>query len=199
MPSSGPRLELDGGVEHLAEPLHDRQPDALAALLADGARVGRGPGQGGRAARLGFHLLRLVRRLLDGSRERRARPGVEAGPGVRDLQHPAVVVVRAGRAPGHGDAAFFRVLQRVQQQVLGDALDLDDVALDRERVRAARLQVEAALLREVLPSLAQASDQRTPRRRTTSVAARAPPPGAPGSSRRRAWRATRTRSSAGAG
>ena len=36
--------------------------------------------------------------------------------------------------PGHHDAAGAGVLEGVEQKVLGDAPDLDDIAVDRQRV-----------------------------------------------------------------
>ena len=80
----------------------------------------------------------------------RARPGLErrvirsaVGRGrYRRCEDPALGVVGLAFVPGDGDAAPLGVVDRVDQQILSDAVELDRIGLDDERRRPFGLEVE---------------------------------------------------------
>jgi hypothetical protein len=123
--------------------------------------VGAGAVAGNAAAAAGssvlFELLRLRRRLAQRAHDGCAGPAVETRPGVLDGELPAPVVTGCRLAPGDGDAAPSRVLERVQEQVLADPAHLHLVALNDERIRTVGAQVEALLVGDRADVLAQAA------------------------------------------
>jgi hypothetical protein len=89
--------------------------------------------------------------------DRRARAGVEARAAVLHAQAPAARVARRRLAPGDDDAAGARVLERIEEQVLGDPADLDRIALDVQRVGPGGLERELLRIGERPHVVAQAA------------------------------------------
>src|SRR5579862_4699384 len=152
---AGMCMQVEPRVEKLAKSLDDRKTDAFARVLGHVGRrrwqrrrrrVARRRRTGRRVARYGEAI---ARRSLERRRERFERIARKAGAGVLYAQAPAREVGVRG-LPRELDAALRRVLERVQQQVLRDAVHLHFVAVDDQRLRTFGDEVEAALGRDEL-------------------------------------------------
>src|ERR1700728_4528886 len=85
------RLQLDRGIQHVAQPLDDGQADAFAGVRGRGVV---------RATRLGLALQRVRQGL--------PRVGMNSGAGILNGQHPAFAIVRLAISPADRDPALAR-------------------------------------------------------------------------------------------
>ena len=123
--------------------------------------------RGQEGGRFGFHrrlagrgglltdALRVLGHLPQCARERRRGDPLQTRAGVLHDEYPARFGLVRVCLPAHRDPAALGVLHRVGEQVLRDAVGLDSVALDGERLGTRRDQREAALGRDRTHRLAQ--------------------------------------------
>src|SRR5690349_3040356 len=80
---------------------------------------------------------------------------MKARSGILDAQDPAFRIIRSAVAPAYADAAGMGVLDGIENQVLGNAPDLDGISIGGKPRGAFALQVQSALQCDRTDTLAQ--------------------------------------------
>src|ERR1700730_16331366 len=85
---------------------------------------------------------------------------MNTGSRIDDAQFPSIAVVRTAIAPGHGNAADPGVLDGIEDEILGNATNLDRIAVRREPRRSLTAQEQAMMLRQRANALAELLEYR---------------------------------------